>query len=112
VLFDIDKKGPMVLLHGFIKKTHKTPEEELELASNNKNKHQRALQVKGMKMKRRRNHKVTNHDGSTFDGFLGTGNPRGSRGCRHQESAGLATGTSHAGTAENQTVDGKAASHR
>jgi antitoxin HicB len=70
VPFDIDKKGRMVLLHGFIKKTQKTPEEELELASNNKNKHQRALQVKGMKMKRRRNHKVTNHDGSTFDGFL------------------------------------------
>jgi phage-related protein len=43
VLFYIDKKGRMVLLHGFIKKTQKTPEEDLELARNNKNKHQRAL---------------------------------------------------------------------
>jgi phage-related protein len=33
----------MVLLHGFIEKTQKTPEEDLELARNNKNKHQRAL---------------------------------------------------------------------
>ena len=44
VLFYIDKHGRMVLLHGFVKKTQKTPEEELELARRNKNKHQRGLQ--------------------------------------------------------------------
>ena len=36
VLFYIDKKGRMVLLHGFIKKTQKTPDEDLELARSNK----------------------------------------------------------------------------
>lgn len=41
VLFYIDKKGRMVLLHGFIKKTRQTPDEDLELAKHNKNKHQR-----------------------------------------------------------------------
>lgn len=44
LLFYIDKKGRMVLLHGFIKKTRKTPDEDLELARSNKNKHQRGLQ--------------------------------------------------------------------
>jgi phage-related protein len=44
VLFYIDKKGRMVLLHGFIKKTRKTPDEDLELARSNKRKHQRGLQ--------------------------------------------------------------------
>ena len=44
VLFYIDKKGRMVLLHGFIKKTPKTPDEDLELARSNKKKHQRGLQ--------------------------------------------------------------------
>ncbi len=44
VLFYIDKKGRMILLHGFIKKTQKTPDEDLELARRNKNKHQRGLQ--------------------------------------------------------------------
>ncbi len=43
VLFYIDKKGRMVLLHGFIKKTQKTPNEDLELARDNKSKHQRGL---------------------------------------------------------------------
>jgi phage-related protein len=43
VLFYIDKKGRMVLLHGFIKKTQKTPDENLELARSNKSKHQRGL---------------------------------------------------------------------
>jgi phage-related protein len=43
VLFYIDKKGRMVLLHGFIKKTQKTPDEDLDLARQNKNKHQRGL---------------------------------------------------------------------
>lgn len=44
VLFYIDKKSRMVLLHGFIKKTQKTPDEDLELAKRNKSKHQRGLQ--------------------------------------------------------------------
>src|SRR5882762_238358 len=43
VLFYIDKKGRMVLLHGFIKKTQKTPAGDLELAKMNKAKHQRGL---------------------------------------------------------------------
>jgi phage-related protein len=43
VLFYIDKKSRMVLLHGFIKKTHKTPGEDLELARKNKSKHQLGL---------------------------------------------------------------------
>jgi len=43
VLFYIDQKGRMVLLHGFIKKTRKTPDEDLELARSNKRKHQRGL---------------------------------------------------------------------
>jgi phage-related protein len=32
VRFYIHKKGRMVLLHGFVKKTQQTPEEDLELA--------------------------------------------------------------------------------
>jgi phage-related protein len=44
VLFYIDKKGRMVLLHGFIKKTRKTLDEDLDLARRNKNKHQRGMQ--------------------------------------------------------------------
>lgn len=44
VLFYIDKKGRMVLLHGFIKKTQKTPDEDFDLARRNKNKHQKGLQ--------------------------------------------------------------------
>lgn len=43
VLFYIDQKGRMVLLHGFIKKTQKTPIEDLELARSNKRKHQRGM---------------------------------------------------------------------
>jgi len=43
VLFYIDKKGRMVLLHGFIKKTRKTPTGDLELARSNKIKHQKGL---------------------------------------------------------------------
>jgi phage-related protein len=43
VLFYIDKKGRMVLLHGFIKKTQRTPDEDLDLARSNKSKHQRGL---------------------------------------------------------------------
>jgi phage-related protein len=44
VLFYIDKKSRMVLLHGFIKKTQKTPHDDLDLAKSNKGKHQRGLQ--------------------------------------------------------------------
>ena len=43
VLFYIDKRSRMVLLHGFIKKTQKTPQEDLELARRNKSKHQLGL---------------------------------------------------------------------
>jgi phage-related protein len=43
VLFYIDKKGRMVLLHGFIKKTLKISDEDLELARSNRRKHQRGL---------------------------------------------------------------------
>ena len=43
VLFYIDKRERMVLLHGFIKKTPKTPDEELDLAKSNRNKHQKGL---------------------------------------------------------------------
>ena len=43
VLFYIDKKGLMVLLHGFIKKAQKSPIKDLDLAKSNKNKHQRGL---------------------------------------------------------------------
>jgi len=43
VLFYIDRKNRMVLLHGFIKKTAKTPEDDLKLARSNKAKHQRGL---------------------------------------------------------------------
>ncbi len=43
VLFYLDEKSRMVLLHGFIKKTRKTPDEDLELAKSNKHKHQRGL---------------------------------------------------------------------
>jgi len=42
VLFYFDKLGRMVLLHGFIKKTQKTPVEDLELAMRNKKKHERS----------------------------------------------------------------------
>jgi phage-related protein len=43
VLFYIDKKGRMVLLHGFSKKTQKTPDQDLELARSNKGRHQRGM---------------------------------------------------------------------
>ena len=43
VLFYVDKRGRMVLLHGFIKKTQKTPAEDLKLAAGNKSKHERGL---------------------------------------------------------------------
>ena len=43
VLFYIDKFGRMVLLHGFIKKTRRTPAQDLNLARGNKKKHERGL---------------------------------------------------------------------
>lgn len=43
VLFYIDRRSRMVLLHGFIKKTQKTPAKDLDLARSNKSKHQRGL---------------------------------------------------------------------
>jgi phage-related protein len=43
VLFYIDKLGRMVLLHGFIKKTRRTPAGDLSLARGNKGKHERGL---------------------------------------------------------------------
>jgi phage-related protein len=43
VLFYIDKKARMVLLHGFIKKTRKAPDEDIKLARRNQGKHQRGL---------------------------------------------------------------------
>jgi phage-related protein len=42
VLFYFDRHGRMVLLHGFIKKTRKTPEEDLNLARRNKKNHERS----------------------------------------------------------------------
>jgi phage-related protein len=42
VLFYFDKNSQMVLLHGFIKKTQKTPDEDLELARRNMKKHERS----------------------------------------------------------------------
>ncbi|MGB9198467.1 MAG: type II toxin-antitoxin system RelE/ParE family toxin [Terriglobales bacterium] len=42
VLFYFDNSSRMVLLHGFIKKTRKTPREDLELARQNKKKHERS----------------------------------------------------------------------
>jgi phage-related protein len=43
VLFYVDRKRRMVILHGFIKKTRKTPLEDLTLAKSNKTKHQRGM---------------------------------------------------------------------
>jgi phage-related protein len=43
VLFYIDAKERMVLLHGFIKKTRQTPDSDLEIARKNKRKHERGM---------------------------------------------------------------------
>jgi phage-related protein len=43
LLFYVDKRERMVLLHGFIKKTRATPEGDLKLARRNKSKHERGL---------------------------------------------------------------------
>jgi phage-related protein len=44
VFFYIDQRSRMVLLHGFIKKTRKTSDDDLALARTNKSKHQRGLE--------------------------------------------------------------------
>jgi phage-related protein len=44
ILFYIDGKHRMVLLHGFIKETRQTPDADLGLARRNKEKHERGLQ--------------------------------------------------------------------
>ena|SRR5437773_1554178 len=44
VLFYIDTRNRMVLLHSFIKKTQKAADEELALARRNKEKHERGIQ--------------------------------------------------------------------
>ena len=46
VLFYIDQMGRMVLLHGFIKKTQKTPDEDMELARKNKRMHEAEMRAK------------------------------------------------------------------
>jgi phage-related protein len=43
ILFYIDRKCRMVLLHGFIEKTQKTPDGDLDLARRNKKKHKEGL---------------------------------------------------------------------
>src|SRR5207302_7384994 len=58
VIFYIEKKGRMVLLHGLIKKTRKLPHQELELARENRSNHERGIEVK------------KDHTGSAFDSFL------------------------------------------
>ncbi len=40
VLFYVDEQNRMILLHGFIKKTQKTPDEDMELGRRNKRLHQ------------------------------------------------------------------------
>ena len=46
VLFYIGGQGEMVLLHGFIKKSQKTPDEDMELARKNKRLHEAGMRVK------------------------------------------------------------------
>lgn len=43
VIFYIDARQRMVLLHGFIKKTQRTPSEDLTIARSNKTRHERGL---------------------------------------------------------------------
>ena len=43
VLFYVDTRSRMVLLHGFLKKTRRTLLEDLNLARSNKKKHERGL---------------------------------------------------------------------
>lgn len=46
VLFYIDAQNRMVLLHGFIKKTQKTPDADMELARKNKSLHESETRTK------------------------------------------------------------------
>jgi phage-related protein len=46
VLFYIDVAGRMVLLHGFIKKTQKTPDQDLEIARRNRRLHETEMRGK------------------------------------------------------------------
>jgi phage-related protein len=46
ILFYIDLAGRMVLLHGFIKKTQKTPQDDLEQARKNKRLHEAELKAR------------------------------------------------------------------
>jgi len=43
VIFYVDKRGRMVLLHGFIKKTQRLDGDDLDLAKRNKTAHERGL---------------------------------------------------------------------
>ena len=43
VVYYVDRETRMVLLHGFIKKTQKTSDEDLALARRNKGKHEKGL---------------------------------------------------------------------
>ncbi len=43
ILFYIDRRQRLVVLHGFIKKSRKTPQSDLELARANKRLHERSL---------------------------------------------------------------------
>jgi phage-related protein len=45
VLFYIDLQQRMILLHGFIKKTQKTPDEDMELARRNKRLHEAEMRL-------------------------------------------------------------------
>jgi phage-related protein len=44
VFFYVDKRQRMVLLHGILKKTRATPEADLELARQNKKRHERGVE--------------------------------------------------------------------
>lgn len=46
VLFYMDLSGRMVLLHGFIKKTQRTPDEDLELSRKNKRLHEAEMRAR------------------------------------------------------------------
>jgi len=45
VIFYIDIASRMVLLHGFIKKTQRTPEHDLEIARKNKRLHEAEMRA-------------------------------------------------------------------
>jgi phage-related protein len=47
VIFYVDVQQRMVLLHGFVKKTQKTPASDLELARRNKRQHEARLRGRG-----------------------------------------------------------------